>query len=546
MFLFIISISIISAEDVIFNVNMNYQIELENFDPEIDFIDLAGNFNDWQGSAPLLDDDSDGVYTITVTDFEIEFYCEYKFRINANWDTAEFPGGDNRTYTVVEGENILSHWYNDQEPPSGDPAHITFIVDDSNHEVYTGFYLKGSWDLFGNYDPNWNFGAEHTPFYDDGTHGDQTAGDHIWAVMVDLYPDNGVNIWEWGINDQDHSWIDGNFPFQVIDETPQEFTFEISDFINQEVTVIFNVDMSVVDVADFVYLAGSFNDWLSEEIMLEDNDGDQIYTVELIFSQHSPVVHEYKFINGNIWELGIGDRILIIDDSNPTQELETVTFNNWIPEYFTEQDVNVTFQIDLNNLDLLWYNNGVFLRGNVAPLTDNAYDTFLTEVESGIFSTTLLFPAGSYKEPAYVFLRLDNDLTLWYEGLMLWRTFIIDDSGSDQILPMAYWNGITEVEENEISENPNLVLWNYPNPFRKSTTISFSTTEHTENTEIMIYNIKGQKIRSFPNLQINKSPNQQILWDGKNNDGKPVSSGIYFYKMKSGNSALIKKMILME
>ncbi len=108
-------------------------------------------------------------------------------------------------------------------------APITFVVDNNtnNNSSYTGFALKGSWDSDGNFDASWNGGAEHTNFYDDGTHGDVTADDNIWTVIVELVPDGGVNNWEWGVNDQSGNWIDGNFQFSVIDTTPFELNFEI-------------------------------------------------------------------------------------------------------------------------------------------------------------------------------------------------------------------------------------------------------------------------------------------------------------------------------
>lgn len=90
------------------------------------------------------------------------------------------------------------------------------------------------------------------------------------------------------------------------------------------------------------------------------------------------------------------------------------------------------------------------------------------------------------------------------------------------------------------------LLGNYPNPFYSSTKISFETTKTHENTRIEIYNIKGQKIRTFPNLQINKSSNQQIQWNGTDESNQPVSSGIYFYKLISGESNSMKKMILLR
>ncbi|MDO9578165.1 MAG: T9SS type A sorting domain-containing protein [Candidatus Cloacimonadales bacterium] len=99
---------------------------------------------------------------------------------------------------------------------------------------------------------------------------------------------------------------------------------------------------------------------------------------------------------------------------------------------------------------------------------------------------------------------------------------------------------------------------NYPNPFNPSTTISFNlSNEQNEQIELVIYNLKGQKVKvfTFPNgslgtseqnLPITQSPNHQIVWDGTDDNNKPVSSGIYFYKLKSGNFEKTKKMLLIK
>ena len=87
---------------------------------------------------------------------------------------------------------------------------------------------------------------------------------------------------------------------------------------------------------------------------------------------------------------------------------------------------------------------------------------------------------------------------------------------------------------------------NYPNPFNPITTISFSTTESTENTEICIYNLKGQIIKTFhiPQSEI-KNPNS-VVWDGMDETGKQVASGIYFYKLKTKDYESVRKMILIK
>ena len=81
---------------------------------------------------------------------------------------------------------------------------------------------------------------------------------------------------------------------------------------------------------------------------------------------------------------------------------------------------------------------------------------------------------------------------------------------------------------------------NYPNPFNPSTTISFSI--NTENTELIIFNLKGQKIRQYSISNDQSS----IVWDGTDQTGKSVSSGIYFYKIKTGTNVFTKKMILLK
>ena len=100
---------------LIFLVDMSYQIELGNFDSDADFLDVPGTFNNWDGTGYHLVVIENNVYTITITDIEAGDEIEFKFRINGSWDKAEFPGGgDNRNYTVEQGENIVEYWFNDE------------------------------------------------------------------------------------------------------------------------------------------------------------------------------------------------------------------------------------------------------------------------------------------------------------------------------------------------------------------------------------------------------------------------------------------------
>ena len=98
---------------------------------------------------------------------------------------------------------------------------------------------------------------------------------------------------------------------------------------------------------------------------------------------------------------------------------------------------------------------------------------------------------------------------------------------------------------------PNIKLQNYPNPFDAETTISFNlTAEDGEIAEVIIYNIKGQKVKTLEcgNYFDAKATDTlyHTTWDGKDENNKPVSSGIYFYQIKAGKFSANKKMILMH
>ncbi len=85
---------------------------------------------------------------------------------------------------------------------------------------------------------------------------------------------------------------------------------------------------------------------------------------------------------------------------------------------------------------------------------------------------------------------------------------------------------------------------NYPNPFNPTTTISFSLPKE-ENIEIIIFNIKGQKVKTLfkGNIEAGK---HTAVWNGKDANEKPVSSGVYFYKLKAGKKELIRKMLMLK
>jgi len=96
------------------------------------------------------------------------------------------------------------------------------------------------------------------------------------------------------------------------------------------------------------------------------------------------------------------------------------------------------------------------------------------------------------------------------------------------------------------SLNPdNFILYpNYPNPFNSGTTIEFYLPKAFE-IEVAIYNLLGQKVKTL--WQGQKLAGQhQLRWDGKDDNGREVASGVYLYQLSSGSTILTRKLLLLK
>ncbi|MBW6516622.1 MAG: T9SS type A sorting domain-containing protein [Candidatus Cloacimonetes bacterium] len=101
------------------------------------------------------------------------------------------------------------------------------------------------------------------------------------------------------------------------------------------------------------------------------------------------------------------------------------------------------------------------------------------------------------------------------------------------------------VEDDLLALEKPIPLTNYPNPFNPETTIKYSLSENVDRLSIKIYNSRGQLVRTLvnaPHLQ----GEYEILWDGKNDNGTPVASGIYFYRLTTPDHEKVNKMLLLK
>jgi hypothetical protein len=85
---------------------------------------------------------------------------------------------------------------------------------------------------------------------------------------------------------------------------------------------------------------------------------------------------------------------------------------------------------------------------------------------------------------------------------------------------------------------------NYPNPFNPQTTIAFSLKERGR-VSLAIFNVAGERVRTLAEESLAAGPHTKV-WDGRDNHGQPVSSGVYFYRLRAAGYEQTRKMVLLK
>ena len=132
---------------------------------------------------------------------------------------------------------------------------------------------------------------------------------------------------------------------------------------------------------------------------------------------------------------------------------------------------------------------------------------------------------------------------VFYEDAVVYDITLGDDEDTEIEFFMTHTDNVTAEDDNIQSSILNIRLWNYPNPFHNSTTISFETTNLREDSRIEIYNIKGQKVKQFSDIRDQIS----VVWDGTDDHNRPVSSGMYMIKLNiDDETKIVRKMIVLH
>ena len=474
-------------------------------------------------------------------------------------------------------------------------ALITFTVVDSTFSE-TDIELKGSWNkTTGEYDSGWDGGAVQQ-MYDDGTNGDATSGDNIWTLAVDLVPDGGANTWQWGAQNGDGAWlIEGPNPeFTVVDATPQALSYTIPPIAGVTATITFQADMTdMINLEGFndtdhtIEVRGGFNGWAGGDVLAADLLDPTLYTLALDITEEAGTDIEWKFHatpdsawNNNGWETAANRTFtfdgtditldatapVIIAAGQPLTADATLEFSIAWLEGTLNANTDAAFAATPDTIVVNgtfnggWFTWGDCMSGCEAPagsemprLTDDNSD--------GIYTGSLVLASGhtnlmTWKMGAH-YPGIDSLAYVSSNGA-------IDNEagfGTDRVTRIPVTGGIVAVVDTFGSNNVNnpwlgihqvgaylpekfALLGNYPNPFNPETQILFEL-DMTADVTVAVYDLLGRQV-SILHQAMSQPGRYSIGWQGRDQVGRSVPSGVYIYRITANRRVLTGKMLLLK
>ena len=475
----------------------------------------------------------------------------------ADFNTADMDAQSTLTWTYRTVEQMDA--WNAEDPEWKRPFKGCAVKD--NLIVYFG-YLINDWDTAG-YDlsdafvlVNENYGEGPFEYYSSDFIFDQ------WNPLNEtgteyLYSDEATPMTPWDVyqnfihsshmniilkdNDSKVTWT-GNMgvTFDKLDGTgpgfyypawcqiyPKEVTFDLvtHEFILKDLYIegadpYDNVPMVPWDL-DEDGVVDSFD---------EDGDPEWVWNWPIYWPDGGEAFHENtsKTANNNNWLVSLwsdGTKAKRFFDGDPT-------FADWegVPE------IAIVISADYGET----WSEPIFLNAIETPELANQIPKY---VYPGDVIEILSNEPGDYHGKVHLFYYDDNDFGSFVRGTGPDVGGELIYAAMDIEFPGAWIDPEASINNDEIPVFAVLGN-NYPNPFNPETTINYEIKE-AGIVCIEVFNIKGQIVKTLVNEYLT-ADNYSIVWNGTNANNESVSSGVYFYKMKSGTYISAKKMILMK
>jgi hypothetical protein len=219
----------------------------------------------------------------------------------------------------------------------------------------------------------------------------------------------------------------------------------------------------------------------------------------------------------------------------------------WSPAIRSEEFVGAESQgfgypeIQVDSLRVAQSSSGLELLGRVPGV---GYMDSLIAGEV-VYRFNSAFDTSDSKDKAVAFRYLGSDFKVIFFDFPL---YFVQEAQACSLLHRAlsdlgvYPSAVAEEESNvPISFS---LKQNYPNPFNAETVIEYSLPREGQ-VKITIYNLLGQKVKDLVDQKLSAG-HQKISWDGKNDRGEVISSGIYFYRMEANEFTQVRKMVFLK
>jgi Peptidase family M23/FlgD Ig-like domain len=279
--------------------------------------------------------------------------------------------------------------------------------------------------------------------------------------------------------------------------------------------------VDVINIQDFI--PPIFEDALYEERFAFRNSAGN-YLDPLNLNGEFDIIAKCHDIANSAWRIDVHDLSYSL---HPHNDPDSTLFQNFAFVYDFDLDTYINSTVDWMILNTIYSRDGTCY--SIGDYDEREYYHIITNSNGDSLITAddaaENFDSSQFDDGVYLLKVTARDACL--------------NTTVDSMM-VIFNNGVSAGNE---LPNHKISLSNYPNPFNPSTTISFSiSTEIAKKTELVIHNLKGQEIRKYSIFNNQSS----IVWDGTDQTGKPVSSGIYFYKLKTNSFEKTNKMILIK
>jgi hypothetical protein len=149
-------------------------------------------------------------------------------------------------------------------------------------------------------------------------------------------------------------------------------------------------------------------------------------------------------------------------------------------------------------------------------------------------------------EPGHIWDLSVGALQAFRGNLMVGGSFLKAGDKASSCIAMWTKTATTEVDDEEVEELPTefSLTQNYPNPFNPSTTIEYTVPVRSRVT-ITVYNILGRQVRTLVDRE--ESVGQyRVTWDGTDQSGRRVASGVYLYRFTAGEYSETRKLVVIK